>query len=194
MQPPVTHLGNVIFMLIHDSAVGMTYEWWVILLRIVQFAVNRKRVSSPCIKSRRLEHICGALMSRRSERSCFMHIRKPRRCITTADGSAAHGCRKSPNSWHGGVTESRCAAVLEKEVLVWNPLTVKIKEAKQSTAAKGANRMKRGSNRSVNPPSENPLRRWVTGKIWAALYVNPLNSTSASAASEQQDTVALPLT
>lgn len=96
MQPAVTHLGNAIFMLIHDSAVGMTYEWWVILLRIVQFGLNRKRVSSSCIKSRRLEHICGALMSRRSERSCFMHIRKPRRCITSADGSAALGCRKSP--------------------------------------------------------------------------------------------------
>lgn len=36
---------------------------------------------------------------------------------------------------------------------------VKIKVAKQSTAAKGTDRRKRGSNRRVNPPSQNPLRR-----------------------------------
>lgn len=54
MQPPVTHLGNVIFMLIHDLAVSMTYEGWAILLRIAQFAVNRKRISSSSIKSSHL--------------------------------------------------------------------------------------------------------------------------------------------
>lgn len=50
MQPPVTHLGNVIFMLIQDLAVSMTYERWVILLQIARFAVNRKRISSSSIK------------------------------------------------------------------------------------------------------------------------------------------------
>lgn len=119
MQPAVTHLGNAIFMLIHDSAVGMTYEWWVILLRIVQFGLNRKRVSSSCIKSRRLEHICGALMSRRSERSCFMHIRKPRRCITL--GLLRSVAEKAPFLTRRGDWEQMCCSAGERGVSLEPP-------------------------------------------------------------------------
>lgn len=122
-------------------------------------------------------------MSRRSGRTGFMwllHARKLWHHNFWWSTTAAHCCRKAP--YRTGNWEQMCCNAGESRVSL-EPLHVKIKAAKQRTAAKGADRRKRGSNRSVNPPSENPLRRWVTGKIWAALYVNPLKSTSASVAS-----------
>ena len=131
----------------------MTYEWCVSCCsKLFGLIWTENHVSSPhYIKISMFRHIWGNLMSKRSERSGFMWLSYIRKLWH-------HNCWWSlqKNLWHGRATENRCAVTLGRG-WIWNPSVWRSR--RQSTAAKRTDRRKRGSNRNVNPPQWESLKK-----------------------------------